>query len=221
MKKYYTKKIHLLFFLFISVLPGISHADSSAANFIDDLRETFKDIETYTATLKAKDGKSETIIRYYYKKPGFIKMGFVKPHNGASLIYSPHTGKVALRPFKSFESIVMHFDPDFGLITDPNGHTIDKSDIGSLLENVKALSDGGHAEFIPSEGNFIRIMITGKETFEIDGVNTYKLKIDPVKNLPVHVKAFDHTGRQIEDVVIDDLRINEPVPDSVFTPDTE
>ena len=61
------------------------------------------------------DGKAE-IIRYYFKKPGYVRMEFVAPFNGAVLIYSPLTKQAKLWPFgyRSFPSF--NLSPDNGLI---------------------------------------------------------------------------------------------------------
>lgn len=73
---------------------------SETDDIIQRAIENYQTVDTYVATLRSvKDGHVSEEIKYYYKKPGFVRMEFITPHKGAVLVYNPETNKVRLRPF--------------------------------------------------------------------------------------------------------------------------
>lgn len=100
--------------------------------------ENYKGVESYSVTLRSRNDEDfSEIIRYYYKKPGFVRIELIKPYKGAILIYSPFTKEVRLRPFSFWKSFVLTLSPDNRLVKSSRGHRIDASDIGELLRTAK------------------------------------------------------------------------------------
>lgn len=61
--------------------------------------EHYETVETYVVTLPSvKHGHLSEEIRYYYKKPGYVRMEFITLHKGAVLVYNPETKKVSNAP---------------------------------------------------------------------------------------------------------------------------
>jgi len=69
--------------------------------------ESYKNIESYRVTIMSESKNSSEIIKYYYKKPGLVRMEFIEPHNGAVLVYNPAKKQVRLRPFSFFKSFIL------------------------------------------------------------------------------------------------------------------
>lgn len=124
---------------------------SSINNPLASALESFHHVTTYRVTIQSMSGDSHQIIRYFFKRPGFVRMEFIKPHKEAVLVYRPDTKKARLRPFGFFKPLVLTLAPDNGLITDPQGHRVDLSDIGSFLETVKTLADKGKSRIMGDE----------------------------------------------------------------------
>jgi len=183
--------------------------------------ESFSRVASYTVTIRSKGDDSSQIIRYFYKRPGFVRMEFVSPHNGAVLVYSPLTEKARLRPFGFFKSMVLTLDPGSSLIRGPQGRRVDRSDLGALLETVKTLAEKGKTGV---KGN---VKVGGKDTVLVEvtgsngetvagGVHRYLIWLDAVTILPLKVRSFDQKDSLIEDVAMDDLEIDVTLPDSLF-----
>lgn len=190
---------------------------SAATDHVSRAIERYRDVQTYQVTLRSKD----EVIRYFYKKPGFVRMEFVKPHKGAVLIYDPVKGKVRLRPFGILKPFVLTLDPDSSLIRSPKGHTVDKSDIGELLETAKKLRDRGKAEVLGEEAvggrSSLRINVEGDNGYAVDGIHSYILWIDKKSWLPVKAASYNAKDKLIEDVLMDDLEINIELPKDIFS----
>ena len=139
-------------------------------------------------------------------------MVFVKPHEGATLIYDPKTHNVKLTPFKFLSSFSMNLNPDFSLIKDSKGHTVDKSDLGALLRNILILKKNGTEEIINKE-IYHKILcsvlsVKGNNGFNLKGIYQYILWIDTRINLPVRVESYDNNFKLLEKVLLDDLKVN-------------
>jgi hypothetical protein len=60
----------------------------------------FDTLTTYQLTLRSHPADGDAVeLRYSFRKPGFIRMDFVRPHSGATLIYNPKTRTARVWPF--------------------------------------------------------------------------------------------------------------------------
>ncbi len=205
--------MHLLIALLITASGFASDPVSNAIN-------NYKEIESYRVTLISGSGNSAEVIRYYYRRPGFVKMEFIKPHRGTVLTYSPKTKKVTLIPFSWLRRFKFTLDPDNRLIRSSEGHRIDESDIGALLKSVGLLQKNGKTRVLGEEfvGNrpAVRLDIKGEGDFTVNRINAYHLWLDRENSIPIKAASFDLDGRLIEEVLMDDLEINVDLPESFF-----
>jgi hypothetical protein len=105
--------------------------------------QRFAQLQSYQVMVRSVSSQDETkVIRYSYRKPGHVRMDFSTPHAGAALIYNPGNGKVKLWPFGVGTFPVLNLSPTDSLITDENGHRVDQSDLGVLLNNIRHLQQG-------------------------------------------------------------------------------
>jgi len=174
--------------------------------------KTFENVESYTVTLRSEKDSGIEVIKYQYKKPGHIRMEFVTPHQGALLTYDPEEKKVRVRPFRSFKSFVLTFDPSSSFVKSPRGHRVDESDIGTLLRVAAELARHGSIE--ESGTGKIKgrptdiITITGEDGYTVEkDVNKYVLYLERSTGLPLKAEALDRNGELIERVLMDDLEV--------------
>lgn len=181
--------------------------------------ESFRAVETYTVTLDSHSGSE--VIRYYYKKPGFVRMEFITPHKGAVLVYDPFKKEVSLRPFGFLRPLVLHLSPENSLVRSPDGHTVDKSDIGELLRTVDSLRNNGTLTVIgENEVNGRKVIVVEAEGRPEDpsGRLKYRLWLEEKSMLPLKAESYDSAGKA-EEVVMGDLEVNPLLPDNVFSID--
>lgn len=172
----------------------------------------FDTLTTYQLTLRSHPADGDAIeLRYSFRKPGFIRMDFVRPHAGATLIYNPQTRTARLWPFgfPRFPSLAL--DPDNPMIRGPHGHRVDQSDLGALLRNVRALGKGGAMRI-----DGAHLVVEGASGRTVAGVHRYRLRFDSATALPVEVSSEDQLGALVETVEMNDLHIDITFPQDFF-----
>jgi len=205
----------MLLRLLLITLMSLSTAMASE-NILQQAVDQFQAITSYSTTMRSY-GEAEQIINYSYQKPGYVRMDFVKPHNGAVLVYRPDTGKVQLRPFGFIKSLTLTMKPTAKLVRSPSGHRVDESDIGVLLENARELAQRGSLKVLSEEDTeqteMVVLEITGEEGVLVDGVHRYVLWIDKKLKLPRKVESYDIDNQLIEGLHLEDLTINPELAD--------
>jgi len=191
-----------------------------------DAIEHYRTVETYQVTLRSSHADGEDHIRYFYRKPGFVRMEFIRPHAGAVLVYSPLTRRVRLWPLGAGRFPELSLSPHNPLIRSPGGQTVDKSDIGALFENVRTLLAQGEVE-VRGEARMadgrtaVHLVVTGAPGVTVAGVHRYELWLDPASRFPVKVVSRNPADAIIETVTMDALEINAPLPETLFNPEGE
>ena len=182
--------------------------------------KSYEHVASYQATLRVSHGRSKEIIRYFFKKPGFVRMEFIKPHKGAWLLYDPATNQVRLQPFGNSKVFGLTLSPDSSLVKSASGHRVDETDIGTLLKRVRQLKQQGHAtnqgEELLGERTTILVDVAGNPGVLVDGASRFLLNLDPTTLLPLQVRTFDAAGQPLETVLMDDLQTDVAFADGFF-----
>jgi outer membrane lipoprotein-sorting protein len=188
-----------------------------------DAIEHYHTVETYRVTLRSAHADGEDHIRYYYRKPGFVRMEFIRPHAGAVLVYSPLTQRVRLWPFGAGRFPELSLKPRNPLVRGPGGQTVDKSDVGTLFDNAHTLLEQGRAE-VRDEARMadgrtaLHLVVTGAPGVAVAGVHRYELWLDTSSRFPVKVISRNQADAVIETVMMDALEINIPLKETLFNP---
>lgn len=189
-----------------------------------DAIEHYRTVESYRVTLRAIRVDGEDQIRYYYRKPGFVRMEFIRPHAGAVLVYSPLTRRVRVWPFGAGRFPELNLSPSNPLIRSPGGQSVDKSDVGTLFENAGALLAQGQLDMDEArldDRTALHLTVSGAPGQVIAGVHRYELWLDTTTWFPLKVISRDQADAVIETVVMDALEINAPLAESLFDPARE
>ena len=188
-----------------------------------DAIEHYPTVETYRVTLHSARADGEHHIRYFYRKPGFVRVEFIRPHAGAVLVYSPLSGRARLWPFGAGRFPDLSLSPHNPLIRGPGGQTVDKSDVGTLYENIRSLLEQGQEEVrgpVRLDGrSALHLVVTGAPGRAVAGVHRYELWLDTENQFPLKVISRDQDDAVIETVTMDALEIDVPLPESLFNPE--
>lgn len=194
-----------------------------AADPLEDAENRFRTLESYRVTLRtvAADGERQ-VIRYAWRRPGWIRMDFVDPHGGTVMIYDPDARRVRLFPFGPEHLPTLRLAPDNRLIRSPRGHTVDHSDVGTLLANVAELRARGNMG-TPADAELggrpaTVIEVGGGADVSVAGVHRYRVWLAQDTRFPLKVQSFDTTGELIETVDMSDAELDVAFPDRFFTP---
>jgi outer membrane lipoprotein-sorting protein len=191
----------------------------------------YRTVESYRVTIHSTHADGEEYIHYYYKKPGFVRMEFIRPHAGAVLIYNPTTQSVRLWPFGVKHFPELSLSPGNPLIRSSRGQRVDHSDVGTLFENVRTLQEGGNTEVLGDTKNsspgtresmdgrtVLHLIVTGAGNFAVAGVHRHELWLDTESQFPVKGISRDRQDAIIETVMMEDLEINAALPETLFNP---
>lgn len=183
----------------------------------------FRTLTTYQATVHSTTSSGEQqLIRYFYRKPGWVRLEFIQPHAGTVLIYDPDAHQVRVWPFGVKRFPVLTFVPGNPLVRSPQGQRIDHSDIGSLLQNIQALRlHGSTAPLAETQIDALPVSgleITGPAHDAVAGVHRYRIWLQQSTWFPLRVESFGVNARLIETVDMKDVVIDPGFPEDFFHP---
>lgn len=193
------------------------------ADPLDDAQARFAALHTYQVTVQSTAAAGDRqVIRYFYRKPGWVRMEFIQPHHGMVLIYDPGMSRVRLWPFGVNHVPSLGFAPDHPLLRGARGHRIDRSDVGALLANLRALRDRGSLTLlgeaeVAGQGA-VGLDIVGRADGAVAGVHRYRVWLARDTWFPLRVESFGVGANPLETVDMEDAEIDIRFPDRLFTP---
>lgn len=198
-------------------------ATSAMADPLTEAEAAFRALDSYRATVRsvAADGERQA-MRYFYRKPGWVRIEMLSPHAGAVLIYDPGTQRVQLWPFGVNRALPLSLSPDNRLVRGARGHRVDRSHVGALLENLQSLHAQGRAAPLgeaeiggrPSIG----LEIVGEAGASVSGVHRYRVWFAQDNRFPLRVESFGTDGGPIETVDLAEVETGVAFPEHFFTP---
>lgn len=183
----------------------------------------FRALTTYQVTVRstAADGERQ-VIRYFYRKPGWVRMDFTQPHRGLVLIYDPAARKVRLWPFGLHHAPALTFAPGNPLVRSRSGQRIDRSDVGALLANLLQLRARGSmaplGDMELATRPVVGMDIVGGAGNAVAGVHRYRVWLAHDTWFPLRVESFDAGASLIETVDMSDVEIDVTFPERFFAP---
>src|SRR6266568_3003242 len=188
---------------------------------LDVATASYQRVVSYRVTVRSRGGSSRETLRYFFKRPGFVRMEFVEPHNGAILVYNPLKKEARLRPFGFMKPLVLTLDPGNRLILSSRRHRIDASDFGALLGAARKLREKGKSStqgyvFVGGRKALL-VAVEGGEGMSVEhNVHRCLLWLDAKTFLPVKTMTYNESGELLEEVVMDHLEVNIALPDTLF-----
>ena len=143
---------------------------------------------TYRAVTRYGGEVSVTEMRYFYQKPGKIRMEIIKPKDGAVLIYNPDlSDKVRVRPFPGIPFFVLNYGLKDKRVSSDAGGTVDRSDLGHRIQSYCETGSAG-----------------------------YRMVLNPSTDLPASLEVLDGKGGTREKFEWLDLKINTILDSNLF-----
>ncbi|MDO8990712.1 MAG: DUF1571 domain-containing protein [Sideroxyarcus sp.] len=210
--------------LFLAVaLSSAAPAGTPHADPLSGAIRHFDTVQSYRVTIRSTHAEGgEEHVRYYYKKPGFVRIEFIEPHAGAIMIYNPNSRQVRLWPWGIGNFPELGLSPDSTIIRSLSGVSVDHSDVGTLFQNIRTLLERGSIEILGEEardGRTIQhFIVTGGDGVTVIDVHSSELWLDAESQFPAKLISRDIHGAIIETVVMEELEINGEMPETLFNP---
>lgn len=193
---------------------------ATTVNPVQSALDHYRDVAAYQVTVKSSGEAHSEIMHYHFRRPGYVRMEFVRPFNGAVLIYDPVSRSARLWPFGYRNFPALTLSPENRLIQSQTGQRVDRSDVGALYRNVLALQEHGKTEIGGIEllggKQTLPVTVEGNSDFSLGKVHRYQLWLDQATGFPVKVSSHDAAGSLIEVVEMEELQINPVFPDDFF-----
>ncbi|HCY63440.1 MAG TPA: hypothetical protein DHV59_11550 [Oxalobacteraceae bacterium] len=196
---------------------------AASESWLAEAEARFRSLSTYRTTIQstAADGERQ-VMRYSYRKPGWVRIEFIQPHKGLVLIYDPAAHKVRIWPFGLQRLPAPSLAPENPLLRGRSGQRIDHSDVGALLENLLQLRACGSVapldEMDIAGRPALGLDIAGAAGAGVAGVHRYHVWLARDSLFPLKVENFDVGERLIETVDMRDAEIDVPFPERFFVP---
>jgi hypothetical protein len=198
----------------------VSLSLSGASDPLQSAIEHYQQVGSYQMKVQTRSGSNTDVMLYSFRKPGYVRVDFEKPFKGAVLIYDPTKKQAKLWPFGYQSSPTFTLDPDNRLIKSASGQRIDRSDIGSLFQNIKMLESKGSTRVIGTESmggkNVMHFLIEGNDGFSLGEIHQYQLWLDPATGFPVKAASYNVRGRLLEEVEMSNLLVGPDFPLGFF-----
>lgn len=189
---------------------------------LTDAIACYRKVESYRVTIHSVHADAQEHLRYFYQKPGFVRMEFIRPHAGAVLVYDPSTQRVRLWPLGAGRFPELNLSPTNPLIQSSRHQRIDQSDVGVLLGNMQMLGQGGSLgptdEQALAGRQLLHLRVTGTGNFTVAGVHSHELWLDAASLFPVKVISRGLQDAMIETVHMEDAEIDVALPMNLFNP---
>jgi len=192
-------------------------------DLLAEAQSHFQALTSYQVTVRAtaRDGERH-VLRYHYRKPGWVRMEFVQPYEGVVLVYDPRVRQVRVWPFGQNRLPRLSFDPDNPLIQGPRGHRVDRSDVGVLLGYLHGVAEQGSLTPLgetriagrPASG----IEIRGPGPSSPRQEQRFRVWLAQDSRFPLRVERFAADGRLIERIDMTNVVIDGFIPDRLFRP---
>lgn len=206
----------------LSALMLAAALSGAGPDVLTDAIERYRKVESYRVTIRSVHADAEEHLRYFYQKPGFVRMEFIRPHTGAVLVYSPATQRVRLWPFGAGRFPELNLSPGNPLIQSSRRQRVDQSDVGVLLGNMQMLAQDGSLGATDEQAlagrQVLHLKVTGTGSLTVAGVHRYELWLDAASLFPVKVISRDLQDAIIETVHMEDAEIDVPLPMNLFNP---
>ena len=199
-----------------------------AESIVERMRSAYSLVTDYRADMEVRTfgshGSFETDrFVYSFRKPKMIRLDFISPHPGFIIVYPDENGKAVVRPSGFAQFLTLHLSPDNPLLKVTAGQSIDKTDIGLLIDHISRSlgAEGRGPAMVSDEKGLLRIRVLALNHFRRDVVTLYDFGIDKGLWLPVEVKEMTPEGDLKRTVSFHNLKTNAGIPESLFRLDEE
>lgn len=162
--------------------------------------------------------RSRQELMYRFKKPDRIRIDFLSPHSGMTILYPTSEGKVLLKPSGWASIFSLRLDSRHSLLEISPGQQINRTDYGVLIANIRhSLTDlllGDLEVRVLPARTVVRVL--SDNPFKRGNPTRYIFIIDDELSLPVHVTEMDPDGGLRRTVDYQDVEINRGLSEAIF-----
>ncbi len=190
------------------------------------MKDAFKDIYDYRCSLDSfsSGGGRELRVRYryFYKRPGLIRMEAVNGKYPGSVMVYKMDGRVRVKLATGiFSLLTLSFKPDSRYVTDLTGQGVPGSDWGSFIEkhfeNLERMKCVDSAEEVSGENRILVFKLVSDAPEMTKSIAKETLRIDGDSYLLLGFVMYDAAGRTVRAAEYSGIVINGGLSDELFS----
>jgi outer membrane lipoprotein-sorting protein len=221
-------RIVFLLLLAWAVMPNlapVARAENPVLEAARKMKASYQGIENYSSEAEQiyfanKEEKERYLFLYFFKKPGKIRVDFLKPHSGLSVFYQKGEEKAVIRPFPSLSFLQIDVSIENSLIKTPTGQRLNQTDmeyfIDFLFRNLAEVPQKDHQ--FRQEKDQVQFLFWAKDYVQGAEAEKYRIFLSRQNWFPVRIERYSPEGAPIEFSSIQNYVFNRPLRNSFFSP---
>ncbi len=207
-------------------LPSELSVDDRILAAAEKVRAAFQEIEDYSCEVEQiyfqNGSESQRYhFNFYFKKKRKIRIDFINPHPGITILYNDKDEEVTVIPFRFLPGLKFQFPIKSSIVQTPTGQRIDQTDllyfIDFLFKNLAAVPQK-ESEF-QEEKDQVKFFFSAIDYLnKKNSVEKYQIFISKKSWLPIRIERYTQEGQAIEFSSIHNYILNAHLQDKFFLP---
>ena len=190
-----------------------------------NMEAAFKRLEDYSCEVEQifyQNGAENQRYRFkfYFKKEKKIRVDFLHPHPGLTVIYNDDETKATVIPFRSSPVFKFRLSVDNPLMKTLAGQRINQTDMGYFIvflsKNLKKV-DQKENTFYEDEQR-VEFLFRAMDYIEERSLEKYRISISKKYWLPIRIERYSSEGELLEITDIKNYVLNAHLEDRFFLP---
>jgi outer membrane lipoprotein-sorting protein len=202
---------------------GSAPSAELAPDIIGKMEAAYARVEQYRTETEVRDYRAGQVVEtarfvYTFRKPDHIRIDFLSPHRGMTLVYPDEQGRAVVKPGGWLGFLKLRLAPDSARLRSPSGQRIDQTDLGLLIQNIaRSLTDRRRGEMkVADQDGRTQIEVLAEDHFLPGVLTLYRFTVDDATWLPVEVQELTPEGVPKRQVSFANLRTSVNAPESYF-----
>ncbi|GAB4259604.1 MAG: hypothetical protein Kow0092_07960 [Deferrisomatales bacterium] len=202
---------------------GPAAGEREAQRLVARLRATYRRVVDYrvrVVTERRRDSRIPEIteVVYRFRRPGRIRIDFLRPRRGLRLVFPDGRGRVGVRPGGWLGFLRLSLDPGNPLVRAGPGQRVDQTHLGLLVEKIAESVGPGRTGPLAVEraGAAAILRVEARHHFLPGERARYEFWIDTARWLPSKVHEALLSRREEREIRFLDWEINPGLSDEVF-----
>ena len=215
----------IVFFVPMAVAAEEQPKGNKVLSITQKMAEAFQKVQDYSCEVEEifyGEGIEDPHLRfkYFFKKGKKIRVDFIQPYRGTTVLYIQGTKKATVIPFNFLPILRFRISIENPMVKTPTGQRIDETDMGYfidfLFQNLKNVKQGEN-EF-QEDGERVSFLFWALDYIKGEKLQKYKIVISKSNWFPMIIERYELNGDPIDTAHIENCLINTHLDDSLFNP---
>ena len=223
-------------FLLIIISSSVSRAgkvkessvERGILSVVQEMVSAFQRVEDYTCDVETiyyqrwenESGYERYRFKFYFKRTKKVRVDFLQPYPGSTVIYSEGNEDATVIPFRFLPGLNLHMSLKNPMLTTPTGQRLDQTDMGYFIDFIsrslrKMEQKNGE---LRQDDEKIILFIKALDYLHGEKMEKYRIVISKKNWLPIRIERYELDGTPLESIQIKNYNINTRLDDHLFRP---